>query len=85
MTVRSSSIVLLVIMTLWHWSWAHPAVVLPIYVLRFAVDNATYAVSKSILNDYVPKVTPACSYCKINGCMWLIGACRAATTATRHT
>ena len=56
--VRLIAISLLVFMALCQQSWSHRAVIIPIYILRFALANCTYALSKSILNDYVPKVIP---------------------------
>lgn len=54
--VRFLSVAALLVMALCEWTWKLPYIILPLYTVRFALANCTYAVSKSILNDYVPKV-----------------------------
>ena len=58
--VRALAVGLLVFMALCKWTWAQPLIILPVYVTRFALANCTYAISKSVLNDYVAKVSALC-------------------------
>lgn len=53
---RTVAVAMLAFMALCKWTWSMPAIILPVYIIRFALGNCTYALSKSILNDYVPKV-----------------------------
>ena len=58
---RTSAVVILAFMALCKWAWQLPLLILPLYIIRFSLGNCTYGLSKSILNDYVPKVrAPSC-------------------------
>ena len=64
LAVRLAAVGLLLLMALCQWTWARPFIILPMYVMRYALANCTYAISKSILNDYVPKVR--CLHCCVS-------------------
>ena len=45
--------------------WTKLGVIIPIYVVRTAIINSAYPLQKSILMDYVPKVSSSLVYFKI--------------------
>ena len=58
LTFRLLGVVLLLYLGLFPSSWANLRVTLPLYVVRTAFMNATYPLRRSILMDYVSKVSP---------------------------
>lgn len=63
--VKLVGVGLLAFMGLAPQLWTHLSVMIPVYVVRTAVINSAYPLQKSILMDYVPKV----SYCMVAYCM----------------
>ena len=43
--------------------WANKPLVVAVYLARTCANNSTYALQKSILMDFVPKVLPRDAYC----------------------
>lgn len=51
-------------MGLYPQIWTKLGVIIPVYVVRTAIINSAYPLQKSILMDYVPKVSYSCNVCK---------------------
>lgn len=54
--VKFVGALLLMWMGLWPGMWKRKALVISVYLLRTMANNSTYALQKSILMDFVPKV-----------------------------
>ncbi len=60
---------LLVWMSLDQGMWRNPPLVVCVYLLRTMANNSTYALQKSILMDFVPKVALPWSS-NYSDCFW---------------
>ena len=54
---QSLGVSLLFVMGLFPSIWTVRWVILPVYILRTMANNCCYAIIRSLLMDYVPKVT----------------------------
>lgn len=54
-------------MGLYPQIWTKLGVIIPVYVVRTAIINSAYPLQKSILMDYVPKVSYSCNVCEGTG------------------
>lgn len=54
---KLTGVALLAVMGLGPHLWRHVAIIVPIYIVRTAIINSAYPLQKSILMDFVPKVS----------------------------
>lgn len=55
--VKFGGVALMAYMGLVPPMWTSLAIILPVYLVRTAIINSAYPIQKSILMDYVPKVS----------------------------